>query len=198
MQEEYEVTEGTGVVGWQIFVCTEPVVQEGEHPIGCIYIGSIEVELRTCGIEEKVDQVVQEEHTHCHEGNAVESAWTLQYNQHYHYAYQREVGEVTEAEEFLPKRSAEHLAKHQRGLTSKDGLLHGGQQMVLVGQHRGKVVDVGIPVRQQHYLEDDPQLVGGVARMPVINKVEQSRDSDYGYSSTHYTEQCAALHIAII
>ena len=94
MQQIDQIAEGARVVGRKLRVGAEPVVNKGEYAVGCVNAGSVEVELRSGGVEEEKYYVVEEKGAHNYKRHAVEAPGTFQNDQQHHGGNNDEVGEV--------------------------------------------------------------------------------------------------------
>ena len=150
----------------------EPIVNEGKDAVGGIYAGGVEIKLGTSGIEKEKYNIIKEEGGHYYKGDAVEASGALDDNEQHDCEDNDEIREIAKAEKLAPEGTAQDLAEDEGRLASEEGLLNGGQEVVLIGQHGSEMVDVGIPVGQQDDLEDDTELISGMAGAPMIEEIE--------------------------
>ena len=107
-----------------------------------------EIELRSCRLQEQIDNVIEDERTEQYRRGALKAAETIRASHDDHCNNHQVIGEITHIEQFAPKGAAEPLTEGDGRLATENHLVgHCKNGVGVLGQF-GEVVDIGIPISQ--------------------------------------------------
>ena len=165
-------------VGTEIVVHLRKLVGHTHlHPVGAVIV------LWTSHGEELKEQVEHEERCQKHEGSLFELVISRNEIEDNHRDHEVVVGCVAEIEELIPESGIEQLVEHQRGLTSKDMIVDGSEDMVMIVKLRAELVGLRIPIDEHSEKPCRPHQNQGLARIEMI---DQPHEGNAGKdNSTH-------------